>query len=85
MPRFSDLELAVEIDVNNTNVTIPISVDIDFEVFCARCGGGLCHISEGRLSRRRNEPQVTVGICESCYDEIKDEGYQECLKEHNIE
>ena len=55
MPSFEDIEISA-------------SAAINFEVFCAECGEGLCGISDTRKSRNRGEAQVTVGSCPKCKD-----------------
>lgn len=54
-----------------------VEFDIDFEVFCGRCGDGLCNNSSTRLSRNRGEPQVVVNPCQTCLTEERNEGYKE--------
>lgn len=53
--------------------TIETEVEVDFEVFCGTCGDGLCGQSEGRQSRNRAYPQVTVEVCQKCVESAKDE------------
>lgn len=65
----------------NTQVTT--SVEVDFEVFCANCGEGLCNLSETRDSYNRKMPQVTVGLCPRCYGKLEDE--IESLKQEIME
>jgi TolA-binding protein len=44
------------------------SFDVEFEVFCGTCGAGLCGQSDGRNSRNRHQPQVTVEVCKDCVE-----------------
>lgn len=82
MPRFEEVEVTVKIDLNGADATIErVPVDVDFEVFCARCGYGLCSLSSTRKSRRRGEAQVEVNVCPSCEDDIKEEAYERGLEE----
>jgi predicted RNase H-like nuclease (RuvC/YqgF family) len=53
---------------------------LNFEVFCSTCGNGLCHESETRKSRQRNEDQVKVKVCQSCVNK-QIEPYQEKIEE----
>jgi hypothetical protein len=53
--------------------SVTTEVDVDFEVFCGTCGAGLCGQSEGRQSRNRAYPQVTVEACQKCIENAKDE------------
>jgi hypothetical protein len=46
--------------------------ELEFEVFCATCGAGLCNVSDTRSSYRRHMPQVTVEACENCIDNAKE-------------
>ncbi len=52
------------------------SVNLEFEVYCANCGKGLCNFStviekEGKL------PKVYVEPCPDCLEENRDKGYKE--------
>ncbi len=50
-------------------------VEIEFEVYCATCGAGLCGQSDGSHGSRG--PRVDVEVCETCVNNARDEGYQE--------
>lgn len=50
-------------------------VEVDFEVFCAKCGAGLCNQSEGGNTNGRKTPYVSVEPCENCLEAVKDGGY----------
>lgn len=58
---------------------IETEVEVEFEVFCGKCGAGLCSNSTGGNTHRRNFPFVTVIPCENCeqvqYDKGFDIGY----------
>ena len=47
------------------------SFEVEFEVFCGTCGAGLCSQSDGRNSRTRHQPQVTVEACKDCIEKAK--------------
>jgi hypothetical protein len=64
-----------------TTVNMDVDVDVDFEVFCARCGAGLCNQSDTRTSRNRKYPQVTVEPCERCLDSAREEGAAKAMEE----
>jgi len=55
------------------NIEVTAIADIDFEVFCATCGAGLCNESDTRKSRGRGYLQVTVNVCPKCMGEKEDE------------
>lgn len=55
-----------------------ISIDVDFEVYCATCGAGLCN--QSGTEHRRNRNIVNVEVCQSCLDKAKTEGYDEGYK-----
>ena len=55
--------------------------EVTFEVFCARCGAGLCNQSDTRTSYNRREPQVTVEPCEQCLSAADDKGYERGFEE----
>jgi len=64
-----------------TTVNMDVEVDVDFEVFCARCGAGLCNQSDTRASRNRKYPQVTVEPCERCLENAAEEARQKAIEE----
>jgi len=44
-------------------------VTFEIEVWCDKCGDGLCHISRGDLG------YILVGPCPACLSEARAEGY----------
>jgi hypothetical protein len=48
---------------------------VDFEVYCGKCGAGLCKQSNTEV--RRGVPRVTVEPCNNCMSDSRDEGYSE--------
>ena len=56
------------------------NIDVDFEVYCAECGAGLCNGSDTDTGRRG--PRVNVAPCECCLDAAHTKGYEEGLAEH---
>ncbi len=44
-------------------------IDVEFEVYCATCGKGLCNCSETRRSYTRGYLQLTVEACPYCMSE----------------
>jgi len=77
MPRFEEAEVSLKVEVSGGDTKeFEAVVDLDFEVFCAKCGYGLCHLSTTRKSRRRGEPQVEVGLCPRCIEDIKEEAFE---------
>jgi hypothetical protein len=49
-------------------------LSFEFEVFCERCGAGLCHnCTEGRTPGR-GMPFIRVSPCEKCMDDAYDKG-----------
>jgi hypothetical protein len=66
-----------------TTVNMDVEVDVDFEVFCARCGAGLCNQSDTRASRNRKYPQVTVAPCERCLENATEEARQKAEESAN--
>lgn len=57
------------------------SIEIDIEIFCGRCGQGLCQNSSSGRTREKQQPYFNVDPCERCLDEAKQEGYEERDKE----
>lgn len=52
-----------------------IEVSIDFEVYCDRCGAGICSNTTVTTSRNRGYPQLRIEPCEKCLAEATKEGY----------
>lgn len=44
------------------------NLEIEIEVFCDKCGEGLCLQSHFRKSRYREVNQIVVAPCQSCLD-----------------
>lgn len=67
-------------------------LSLEFEVFCGRCGNGLCNNTRETQSRGRHMPGIQVDPCEKClesekeagHDEGYDKGYNEGLKENAL-
>jgi hypothetical protein len=57
---------------------------IEFEVYCARCGAGICgnvDVSHGRAGHRI----LRIDPCERCLKSERDEGYDEGYQEGQTE
>lgn len=52
-------------------------ISVNIEVFCAKCGEGLCNQTEFTTTRYRGEPSFRVMPCERCLAEAHDDGYNE--------
>lgn len=50
------------------------AVDVDFEVFCERCGAGLCNQSSTGSTSRRRSPYVRVEPCDKCLENEFEKG-----------
>ncbi len=61
------------------------STDIEFEVFCAECGAGICNHADTRVSHRRNANQVVVRPCDTCMKAKQDEidGHEETIEQRD--
>ena len=76
-------------------LTQTVETSIEFEVFCDRCGAGMCSNTEVTIGRSRGIPQLRITPCDKCldnerkegynegYEEGKDEGYTDCIEAHN--
>lgn len=51
-----------------------ITTTVEFEVFCAECGAGLCGDTETRKSHGRGFDQIAVAPCSKCIDNAVDRG-----------
>lgn len=52
-------------------------VSIEFYVYCANCGEGLCRNTTVDTMRASGTPRVNVDPCPKCISDAKAEGYQE--------
>lgn len=50
-------------------------ITVNIEVYCGKCGAGLCHGTEFVTTRLRQEPSFRVQPCEKCMEESREEGY----------
>lgn len=68
MPSFSGIEVTT-------------TADVEFEVFCAQCGAGLCGNCSTRESIRRGFPQAVIEPCEKCLESAREEGRNDSSSE----
>ena len=61
---------------------VMVSAEIEFEVYCAKCGDGLCRNVNTRESRNRRIPQIVIEPCQTCleneFEKGKDSVRSEC-------
>ncbi len=48
-------------------------VRFDLEVWCSRCGKGICHL----VTTRRKPGEIQVDPCDNCLDIEHNRGYEE--------
>jgi len=56
------------------------NITINIDVYCARCGAGLCNqttFNEGRGGFYSKDSSFSVEPCQKCLDEARQEGYDE--------
>jgi len=56
-------------------------IGVEFEVFCGKCGSGLCLQSHTRYSRTRSLPQVVVDPCSACLENAADDAAEKAREE----
>ena len=49
-------------------------IDIDIEVYCDKCGAGLCGQTTAVNTRSRGAPSFRVAPCERCLETARDGG-----------
>lgn len=54
-----------------------LEIEIEVEVFCDKCGEGLCLQSYFRKSRYREVDQLVVAPCKSCIDSAVQQSKEE--------
>lgn len=50
-------------------------VEVEIEVWCARCGTGICNLAEG------THKGLVVEPCDRCIDEAKEDAYNDGLED----
>lgn len=50
-----------------------VQTTVEFEVYCGKCGAGLCN--QTSTENRRGTNRVTVDPCEKCLDEAEATGF----------
>lgn len=60
---------------------ITTEVEIEVEIYCMRCGAGLCKQSKAGNTHGRNAPFIEVEPCEKCLETAKEEGRNEGYSE----
>lgn len=58
------------------------TVEVEFEVFCAKCGAGLCNQSTTGITPGRGQNYVSVEPCDTCLSIAHDEGYNDGVAEN---
>ena len=73
------------------------AIEVDIEIFCARCGAGICNNATPGRTKGRGQPTFEIEPCQKClsdaekesydkgYDEGHDEGHDEGLEEGRVE
>ena len=57
------------------SLTIDTTVDIDVEVWCATCGGGLC--GQSTVENSCHGVATRVAVCETCLERARADAYNE--------
>lgn len=52
------------------------SVEVEIEVFCKRCGIGICNNTNVGRTKGRGQQYFEVEPCEKCLENEKNEGYE---------
>ena len=52
-------------------------IEVEIEVYCAKCGEGLCGQTEAVRTHGRRAPAFRVTPCQRCLDEKYDEGFED--------
>ena len=55
----------------------------EFEVYCAKCGTGICNNCDTMKTYTRNANRLEVNPCEKCLQSAHDDGYAEAEEEFN--
>jgi len=59
------------------------NVTINIDVYCARCGRGLCHQTESTITKNQPSFLIDVEPCEYCLDLSYNEGYRKGYDERD--
>lgn len=61
------------------------TLGLEFEVYCASCGEGLCNNCEEGTTKGRNMPIIKIEPCSKCIDAAEDAGHAAGYKEREKE
>jgi hypothetical protein len=54
---------------------------LEFEVFCAVCGDGLCSNCDEGKTKGRGMPFIRIRPCETCMNKSREDGYEKGYNE----
>ena len=57
-------------------------IEVNIEIFCARCGAGICN--NASTISYRNRDAFTIEPCEKCLTDSYNDGYKDRDKEESI-
>jgi len=56
-------------------------IDVEIEVYCDKCGAGLCGQTTAVNTHNRHAPSFRVQPCERCLEAAADGGYERGFKD----
>lgn len=63
--------------VFHVNTQVDVEIDVEFEVWCAECGAGMCYESTVETGVRSGRGlHLRVGLCKKCIRRLEDAAYE---------
>ena len=59
----------------SATANVEVEATIDFEVFCARCGAGICGNCTDGNTPNRGMPYIQVEPCQRCIEDAEEKEY----------
>lgn len=75
MPAFEDVYQAIQTACPRCDHEFEVDADtsVDFEIFCAECGAGICDHGETAKTHHRKMPYISVRPCDRCTKKLLNE------------
>ena len=52
-------------------------IEVNIELFCSRCGAGICNNATAGKTKIRREPCFEIEPCQKCLQKEREEGYSD--------
>ena len=60
-------------------------IEVNIEIYCAKCGAGICGNATATRTFTRQEPSFRIDPCEKCLQDEYDRGYDDGYDQSGVE